>query len=511
MNYAPNWMTEPSIEVLAPMPANQNQITGPFERLRTAPEGTRNTELNQFAYRLFAAEKILGSQLVAEREQLQEAALACGLDNEEIHRTLRSAEEGAKRTPLTNSVPEQQFGQKPIDANAYVPKDPASLPKREFLYGTSYIRKYVSATVAPGGVGKSALTLLEAVLMASGRGPSGMPTGRPIKTWVFNLEDPLEELQRRVEGIRLHYDIPEQDIVGNLFLDSGRDQELIIAHQTRNGTIVSPNVENNLVDQLRENEIDVLIIDPFISCHMVPENDNGAIDAVVKAWGRIADRANVSIQLVHHTRKEADGGRVSIDSVRGGKAFADATRNARLLEPMTESVAGNYGVLNPQSHFGVLTGKESMAPQTNNTDWYEMVSVELGNGDSVGVPVYRQLNRVRLEPTSEQLELILDAIRNGDYRQNNQATEWVGKAIAEVLSLDYGSGLRKDQRTPSQKIARTQLIDLLNRLIAEETLQVNERTENGRLVKYVVVGSAEAEADTELQSTLITTNETQPG
>jgi hypothetical protein len=36
-------------------------------------------------------------------------------------------------------------------------EDPKTIPRREWLYGRHYIRKYLSTTIAPGGVGKSAL------------------------------------------------------------------------------------------------------------------------------------------------------------------------------------------------------------------------------------------------------------------------------------------------------------------------------------------------------------------
>lgn len=37
-----------------------------------------------------------------------------------------------------------------------------------------------------------------------------------------------------------------------------------------------------------------------------------AIDAVVKAWARVADAANCAILLVHHTRKE-NGAKITAD------------------------------------------------------------------------------------------------------------------------------------------------------------------------------------------------------
>ncbi len=42
--------------------------------------------------------------------------------------------------------------------------------------------------------------------------------------------------------------------------------------------------------QLTSNEIDVLIVDPFVSSHRVNEMDNGKIDYVTKEWVRLSKR-----------------------------------------------------------------------------------------------------------------------------------------------------------------------------------------------------------------------------
>jgi len=53
--------------------------------------------------------------------------------------------------------------QKSIAATPFVAVDPARIPPREWLYDRDYIRKFVSATIAGGGVGKSALKLVQTV------------------------------------------------------------------------------------------------------------------------------------------------------------------------------------------------------------------------------------------------------------------------------------------------------------------------------------------------------------
>jgi RecA-family ATPase len=71
-------------------------------------------------------------------------------------------------------------------------------------------------------------------------------------------------------------------------------------------------------------KIDVLLIDPFVSCHEVSENDNSAMDMIVKEWGKVADRGNCSVHLIHHTRKSIGGeAEVTTDSSRGASSQTD--------------------------------------------------------------------------------------------------------------------------------------------------------------------------------------------
>ena len=46
----------------------------------------------------------------------------------------------------------------PIKATPFRWRDPKTIPPREWVYGWHYVRRFLSTTVAPGGVGKSSLT-----------------------------------------------------------------------------------------------------------------------------------------------------------------------------------------------------------------------------------------------------------------------------------------------------------------------------------------------------------------
>ena len=65
-----------------------------------------------------------------------------------------------------------------IAAKPFVWRDPATIPRRQWVYGHHLIRRFLSTTVAPGAVGKSSLTMVEAIAMATGRALLGTPPDR---------------------------------------------------------------------------------------------------------------------------------------------------------------------------------------------------------------------------------------------------------------------------------------------------------------------------------------------
>jgi hypothetical protein len=66
-----------------------------------------------------------------------------------------------------------------------------------------------------------------------------------------------------------------------LFTDSGREQEFVIMRTDgKNGAKIVEPVVKAMIDQIASNDIDVLIIDPFISTHEVEENDNTKMQQV---------------------------------------------------------------------------------------------------------------------------------------------------------------------------------------------------------------------------------------
>jgi hypothetical protein len=356
--------------------------------------------------------------------------LDAGNTTEQLADILRTAPEIAPNEPASS----------PFTAKPYEWTEPEAIPERQWLYDRRLLRKFLTATVAPGGVGKTNLEIAETLAMVSGKSLLGAKPASLLRVWFWNLEDPHEEIVRRIQATARYYDLTPQDLGDRLYVNCGREQPLVIAETLRGGAVICRPVVDALVEQIRLRKIDVLIIDPYVSSHRVAENDNGAQDMVAKEWGRVADAGNCAVELVAHTRKGEQ--EVTTESTRGGKALTDACRTVRVVNRMTKDEAERAGVENPRLYFRTLNDKANLTPPADRSDWFRLEGVNLNNGskgstgDSVGVVMAWQWPDNLAGITGADFEKVAQAIRAGKWRESIQAKDWAGKAVAEALGLD---------------------------------------------------------------------------
>lgn len=369
-----------------------------------------------------------------------------------------------------------------IVATPFVWRAEAEIPPRRWLYGKHLLRRFVSVDVAAGGTGKSSVKIGEAMAMASGRDLYGVPVhDGPLNVWLYNLEDPAEEAERRFHATAKWFKIEPQDVDGRLYVDSGRDQRCVIATETEYGARIAQPVYDQIKHQLIERKIDVLIIDPFVSSHEVSENDNRAIDAVVKAWGRLGDECNCSINLVHHVRK-GNGAEANADSARGAKALVDAARSVIVFNRMSPEEAALAGVAEDQRgfYFRTQNDKANLAPP-EKAAWYRMNNVALDNGDQVGVACPWKWPELFEGISTAHLIAAQKAISNGEWRADSRSPQWAGIAVARVLDLD--------PKQASKRIAQ-----VLKEWVSNGAFEVIEKEdEQRRPRKFVIVGKVVVE------------------
>jgi hypothetical protein len=339
--------------------------------------------------------------------------------------------------------------------------EPAKIPRRQWLYGFNVIRKFVSATIAPGGAGKSSLVIVEVLEMVSGKSLLLDRPHPPLRVWYWNLEDPKDEIERRIAAACALYQLGAADLVGRLFVDSGRDRPCVIARYGGRGqAILDEALTAGIVAEIKRRKIDVLVIDPLKRAHETEENDNTSMDMVVKAFASIADETNCAVMLLHHTRK-VSGGEITAESSRGAKALVDGCRSVRVLNVMTKDEAERAGITDDhRRYFRVYPDKLNLAPPPDVSDWFKLESVHLGNatdgtgGDNVGVATPWNWPDAFANVTVATLLAVQRKVAGGQWRDHSQADNWAGKAVAEVLDLNLE---RKSDRVRVNTLLKTWL------------------------------------------------------
>ena len=331
--------------------------------------------------------------------------------------------------------------------------DPAAIPPREWLLGTRLVRRFVSLLVAPGGVGKSALALASAVSLASGRNILDEHVHHSVPAWVLNLEDPADELHRRLAALMRLHRIEASELQERLFMHHGRDRRLLLAEAVDGGVITHPD-QDALLRQVQEQGIGLVVVDPFVKSHTLNENDNMQMDRAVTAWAEVAEQSGAAVLLVHHVRKAGAGGpETGVDAARGAKALSDASRSATVLSPMTAAEAEQLGVSAAERwrHVRLDDAKANMAPRGSAARWFRMETVVLGNGTAL-YPNGDQVAAIGAwTPVSpwaahavKELNAVLDLLAEGPARgarytpsrRGGMSDRWGGRPLMLVLGVN---------------------------------------------------------------------------
>ena len=363
--------------------------------------------------------------------------------------------------------------------------DEASIEPRKWIYGHHYLRSFVSVLASAGGIGKTSLQIVEALAIVTGRPLLGEEVKERTNVWIVNLEDPLEEIQRRVLASMRQYGISKSEVEGRLFVNAGRDFSLKFGIQTRDGVLPNTKLVEYLCKKIPEKQIGCVFIDPFVGAHSINENDNMAVNAIVAEIRRVADDTKSAIGLVHHIRK-GNGEDASIDSVRGAGSLIGAARAARVINRMSADDAAKLGIdeAEARSIFRVDDGKANLAPPAASAVYRKMEGVKIDNGEWIGVCIPYTLpdafDDISGKDAKAAQRIVADAHTAGEpLRESSQSKNWVGVPIADMLGIDI-----------TEKKGKAKIASILKTWIKTNVLAVERITDprQAREVAVVVVG-----------------------
>jgi len=393
----------------------------------------------------------------------------------------------ASKPPFDEEAPEYVKAPPPLEIDAYAlaASDLENLRNRRWIYGRELVRNYVSVLGSPGGTGKTAYAIVVALSIVTGRALLDHSPMAPsqqnfihkpgAKVWINNLEDPLEEMLLRLKGAFIRHNIQHADVAGKLFLNSGRDQPLILTQRIGSALVATP-VVDALVAVIIARKIDVIIIDPFVQSHTAEENRNDEMNLVMSLWGLVAARGNCAVWLIHHFRKGGQAG--DSESFRGAAAVQGAARVMSTLAVMSAEEADKVGVPVEEKwqYIRKDSAKANLAPQADRADWFQLASVPIGNptleyplGDNVQTVLPWKpptaFDGVAWSDILRCLQMIDDGPGEGEfYTEATQAKRWAGHAIMAALGktkpqasaivkawIDNGVLIKMTYISPSQK------------------------------------------------------------
>jgi RecA-family ATPase len=407
------------------------------------------------------------------------------------------AKNNAKETPTNDkgepraAAPKSENpkkGPQPFNLQPFVPFDLATLPPREWLYGRHYQRRTVSATIAPGGFGKTTLCMVEAVAMATCRNLLGEQPAERLRVWYHNGEDNLEELRRRLGAICLHYQIPQQELGNWFFMTSGSEVPLRVA-VGYNELKIDQALIKRIGEAIEINQIDVAILDPLVTLHSVPEADNTKMDAVIRIFAGIADGRDCSVELAHHTRKlpaGSNGNDYVAADIRGASALRDAVRAARMLNQMKEDDAGDSGIQEHEraNYFRVDRVKANNAPAARAL-WRRFVNVDLPNGDEVGVVTLFNFPS-QGAPSPEKAKAEQDA--ENLFRTLLARLTLQGRVVSHSPGTNYAPLVFSlESEAKAAGIGKKALADAMRGLFAANRIRVEPTGKGGRNNRIVAV------------------------
>lgn len=321
-----------------------------------------------------------------------------------------------------------------------------TIPAREWIVRGLLIRRHISILVAPGGSGKSLLSAQLAIALAMGMPWAGWAPVKAEKVLLINAEDDGDEMRRRIHAACKVMEINPRDLSGRLFL-ADDPRSIVVAKTSKEKVVIATPLADAIKKTVEEQGIGVVFVDPFAETFEGDENSNSEVKWAAAIWRAVARECHCSVMLVHHTPKYAKGMAGDADAARGAGALVNSARIVSTLFTMSEEEAKLFTLKPDEAHRYVRfdDAKANLTLMTGKARWFEKVSHELPNGDSVGVLKPWKppgvFDGVSLDTINDVLSVIDAGRDGGKYLFNVKAgpdvtPAWGGHVIMEALGCD---------------------------------------------------------------------------
>lgn len=462
----------------------QTALQRECDAVRYAVSGTRNDQLNRSAFAI--AQIVAGGGLDAyeAHDELEAAALACGLGKAEIRATMTSGFEAGAKEP--RFAPDDDVPARP--ASSPRESDPlgefvcaadsavAFVPDRRWLWDQWLPVGACTALFGDGGLGKSLIAKQIATAVATGTPLFGAETER-ANVLAFYCEDDAPELARRQQAVCRGMRVPAETLTGYQYQSRFGRRSLLGHIDKRTGEFVTNELYAQIRERARETGARLIILDNALHLFGDNINDPGAVTRFMNRMNEIALEIDGAVLLLGHIAK-AEGSKFA-----GTSAWSNASRNrlflgrptdaneamrnpdARILERPKSNYARSGDSLSIMWHEGAFSRPEDIGPAgaartsqdaTDNAAFLRLLDEFTAKQKPLSV--HKQARNFAPRAMSKQPGL------------RHVATELrMERAMGRLLAAgqivpDASLGFKNDQRKECRGIARSDKVALLSAL-----------------------------------------------
>lgn len=273
--------------------------------------------------------------------------------------------------------------------------NPKSLPVREMLIEPRLPIGDVTQCVGEPGISKSTFAIRDALIIATGRrellrGANGHGFEELHRTGpviIYNAEDKLDEMQRRLSAYQQYLRLEPADMKHAIILWSGVDDEtLTIMHRPDSRKpLVRADGAKLLESRIKEYQPVLVVLDPQISLMAGGvENSNDDMNALLQEIANIAARNKVAIEIIHHTSKGSRDQRGDMGAGRGAFATVGKVRSAFTLCNVTGMDDEKDWGVSPADHMLRLDyAKVSHSRKPTTPIVMQRIAVPVNNGSGL--------------------------------------------------------------------------------------------------------------------------------
>ncbi|MCC7048465.1 MAG: bifunctional DNA primase/polymerase, partial [Alphaproteobacteria bacterium] len=332
----------------------------------------------------------------------------------------------------------------------------AALLPRPWLYRRFLMRGEITTLAAAGAAGKSQLSITTAIHLALGWDMWGFKLaqpGQPQNSIIYNAEDSLAEMSRRLYAECAALGVDPAQVVPHIALVSGKDPAAgrpKLVHMAGGVPTVDTAALNLLLNAAASQRVAMLGLDPLVKLHAgLNESDNSHMDLVMEAIAEIAGQGNVAVLLCHHIAKPGGAGTDSyvgnVDAIRGASNITTSSRFAFTLAAPTQDDASRLSLTRGQRERLVRLddAKMNMALRSSEPVWIEKRTILLPTGDEVGAFVAADM-RAATETNRAQMAHRLLQERDGRGLASRSLAE--GAAILQDMDPLYSKRTARQVR-----------------------------------------------------------------